>query len=313
MKSEAVLLLLSICIVLLVGVILYQRFAYRAGLQRRLKELSRKLNDILDGDTDEHIMVFTDNKALIDLAAQINRLLDCRQRLRAEFRRSEISSKKMLSNISHDIKTPMTVILGYLEIMRLNGACEGPMLAKVEGKAKQVMELINQFFTLAKLEAGDTDMTLSTLNVTEACREIVLDFYELLTREGFRVDLDIPEDDVCAQGNAEALRRILFNLISNVMRYGAQGKYLGLALHAQEDWVRIDVTDHGKGIEPGFAATVFDRLFTMEDSRNRAIQGNGLGLTIAKSLAVQMGGDITLTSEPYVRTTFSLRLKKPPF
>ena len=313
MKNETILLLLCLCIALLVCVILYQHFSYRAGLRRKLKEMARELAAILDNDTDEHLMVFTGNGALMDLAAQINRLLDARQKLRADFRRAELSSKKMLSNISHDIKTPMTVILGYLEIMRLGGECSGPMLAKVEGKAQQVMDLINQFFTLAKLEAGDTDVTLSRLNVTEVCRENVLDFYELLTREGFQVDLDLPEEAVYAQANAEALGRILFNLISNVLRYGGAGRYLGLSLGTEGDGVRIDVTDHGKGIEPAFAATVFDRLFTLEDSRSRAIQGNGLGLTIARTLAVQMGGDLTLESTPHVKTTFSLRLKKANF
>ena len=66
-------------------------------------------------------MIFTDNKVLVELAEQINRMLENRQKIKVEYRRSEMASKRMLSNISHDIKTPMTVILGYLEIMRLNG------------------------------------------------------------------------------------------------------------------------------------------------------------------------------------------------
>ena len=93
-------------------------------------------------------MVFTDNKVLMELGGQINRLLIDRQKIKADFKREEISSKKMLANISHDIKTPLTVILGYLEILRLGNA-DNEMLKKVESKAKQVMDLINQFFTLA--------------------------------------------------------------------------------------------------------------------------------------------------------------------
>lgn len=99
-------------------------------------------------------MVFTDNKVLMDLSGQINRMLLDRQKIKVDYRRQGISSKKMLANISHDIKTPLTVILGYLEIMRRSNA-EDQELQKVEAKAVQVMELINQFFTLAKLEAGD--------------------------------------------------------------------------------------------------------------------------------------------------------------
>ena len=83
--------------------------------------------------------VFTDNKALIELATQINRMLEDRQKVKVEYRRAEMASKKMLSNISHDIKTPMTVILGYLEIMRLNGTQSNEMLQKVESTAQRVM------------------------------------------------------------------------------------------------------------------------------------------------------------------------------
>ena len=215
----------------------------------------------------------------------------------------------MLANISHDIKTPLTVILGYLEIMRLNHT-DDEMLKKVESKAQQVMDLINQFFTLAKLEAGDTNLTLSKINISEICRESVLSFYEILLQKDFEVEISIPESAVFAQGDNEALQRILFNLLSNVIRYGSDGKYLGIFLHEDKNSVYIDVIDKGKGIEKEFAASVFERLYTMEDSRNREIQGNGLGLTIAKNLAVQLGGDIYLDSVPNVKTTFTVKLKK---
>ena len=204
----------------------------------------------------------------------------------------------------------MTVILGYLEIMRLNSSGENEMLLKVEQKAQRLMELINQFFTLAKLEAGDTEIEISKIDVCEACRENVLDFYELLTQKEFQVQVDIPEEAVFVRGNKDALQRILFNLISNVVRYGSDGKYIGMFLRSDEKYIYIDVVDKGKGIERGFAQNVFERLFTMEDSRNREIQGNGLGLTIAQNLAHQLGGKITLESEPNVKTTFTVKLRK---
>lgn len=194
--------------------------------------------------------------------------------------------------------------------MRLNSSGENEMLLKVEQKAQRVMELINQFFTLAKLEAGDTQITISKIDVCEACRENVLDFYELLTQREFQVDVDIPEEAVFVRGNKDALQRILFNLISNVIRYGSDGKYMGMFLRSDEKYIYIDVVDKGKGIERAFAQNVFERLFTMEDSRNREIQGNGLGLTIAQNLAHQLGGEIILESEPSVKTTFTVKLRK---
>ena len=313
MSDATIIFFLSICIGLLVCVVLYQQFVFRKGTEAKLRTISNKLKEIIETDSDERIMLFTENKELMELAAQINDLLEKHLKTKADYRRSEIASKKMLSNISHDIKTPMTVTLGYLEIMQSSETPSKEMLKKVERKAQSVMELINQFFTLSKIESGDMEIELSRIDICEICRESILDFYELLSNKSFQVEVDIPETSVYIQGNKEALQRILFNLISNVIRYGADGKYLGISLRNDERNVYVDVTDKGKGIDKAFADSIFDRLFTMEDSRNRNIQGNGLGLTIAKNLALRLGGTITLESVPHVKTTFTVRLKKISF
>ncbi len=321
MNGQAVIYVLLLLIVLLAGIILYQRFVFYTSIQAALSEISRKLKELGDTDRDEGIMVFTENKEVMEVAAQINRMLEKHLKAKADYRRFEIAYKKMLSNISHDIKTPMTVILGYLEILSINrkqpagekGISEEgteEMLGKIHQKAEQVMELINQFFTLAKLESGDMDIEISKIDMCELCRESLLDFYELLTSLGFQVAACVPESAVWVQGNKEALQRILFNLISNAIRYAGDGKYLGITLREDEETVYIDVADKGHGIEQPFADRIFDRLFTMEDSRSRSVQGNGLGLTIAKNLAQQMGGDLTLCSIPHIKTVFTVRLKR---
>ncbi len=279
------------------------------GTRNALKQISEKLADILEKDSSEQVMVFTDNKALMELSGQINLLLLDRQRMKADFKKQEMSSKKMLANISHDIKTPLTVILGYLEILRLENR-EDETLQKVETKAKQVLELLDEFFTLAKLEAGDTNIEMAKVNINEVCRENVLCFYEILTRKEFDVEVVIPEEDVYVRGDKESIGRIVNNLLSNAVRYGGDGKDLGFFLEEEKDFIRIDVVDKGKGIEKQFASNVFDRLYTMEDSRNRNIQGNGLGLTIARNLARQMGGDVVLDSQPGIRTVFAVRLRR---
>ena len=309
MSDKTIIFFLAVASCLLFFVVLYQRFIFGRGIQAKIKRMNKKLEEILETGSDEKVMVFTDNPVLMELGGQINRLLIDRQKIRADFKREEISSKKMLANISHDIKTPLTVILGYLEIMRLNHA-DHEMLKKVETKANQVMNLINQFFTLAKLESGDTNINPGKVNINEICRENVLEFYDILLQKDFDVDLFIPETAIFVQGEKEALQRILYNLLSNVIRYGSDGKYLGVFLRQDKSNVYIDVVDKGKGIEQEFASNVFDRLYTMEDSRNREIQGNGLGLTIAKNLAKQLEGDIFLNSIPNVKTTFTVSLKK---
>lgn len=305
---KTIVIFLLILIFLLLIVVLYQAITYRTGLRAGLREIGRKLKEINDTGSDEKIFTFTDNTELKELAAQINRLLENHLKTKADYRRSEMASKRMLSNISHDIKTPMTVILGYLEILRMKDGGSDEMLAKTEQKAKDVMELINQFFTLSKLESGDMMPELVPVNLSEICRESILDFYEILTKEAFQVEISLPETPVYVQGNQEAIQRIISNLISNVIRYGADGKYCALTLRTEDRLAMIEVTDKGKGIDKAFAESVFERLFTMEDSRSRKIQGNGLGLAIAKNLTEQLGGTLTLDSIPYEKTTFTINL-----
>ena len=324
MNGETILFLLILIILILLFLVLYQRFLFHRGIEKEITQINEQLAEISKTDSDEKVMVFTDNPVIMELGDKINRLLTDRQKIKAEFKREEISSRKMLANISHDIKTPLTVILGYLELMRLDRA-EDEMLKKTEDKAKQVMNLMDQFFTLAKLESGDMDITLCKVDISEVCRETVLAFYDILTQKEVQVELAIPEHAVYVQGDVNALERLLYNLLSNAIRYGMAGNYLGVFVWEDENLLEdpsmsyadraensiyIDVVDKGKGIAPEYVSHVFDRLYTMEDSRNREIQGNGLGLTIAKNLARELGGDLFLNSVPNEKTTFTVRLKK---
>lgn len=310
MSSEAVLFFLCLCILFLIGVIFYQQYAFRKGIKSQLRTIHEKLKEILDTGSSQQIMVFTEEQELMELAAQINRMLEYHQKVEADHRRSEIASRRMLSNISHDMKTPMTVILGYLEIMGLHREAAPDMLWKVEQKARGMMTLINEFFTLAKIESGDTDLEISKVDICELCRECALDFYELLEKEQVQTEFGLPSESVYVQGDRKALQRIFGNLISNVIRYGLEGRYLGIFVRADQNNVYADVIDKGQGIDQFGEERVFERLFTMEDSRSRSIQGSGLGLTIARHLARQMGGDIFLDSTPHVKTTFTVRLKR---
>lgn len=277
---------------------------------KQIQNIADELQRILDEDTDEKVMSFTEDQEMKHLLEQINRTLEDRQNANAGYRRSELNTKRMLSNISHDLKTPLTVIIGYLEMLLMQETLEKDMVKKVSHKANELKEQIDQFFTLAKLEAGDTVLTMSKINLNEFCRETIVDFYNILTEKEFEVNINIPEPPVFVYADREALGRILNNLISNAVRYGDAGHYLGLTLKKKDNFVFVEVIDHGKGIAHSEIPRVFDRLYTLEDSRNREIQGNGLGLTIAKSLAEKINGTLTLKSIQNEETVFTLKLQQ---
>ncbi|MDO7904805.1 sensor histidine kinase [Paenibacillus sp. JX-17] len=291
-------------------IVLLMRYRKRS---RQLAYIHDKLNSIINTGTNERLLIFDYDKQIGQLLRNINQLLDHSHRAGARYAKLEIEIRRMLSNISHDLKTPLTVVLGYSEILlhdrELTEHEREAMTSNIYDKAQEVLNLVRSFFDLAKLEAGDIEMVLSKVNVSELCRLKLLSFYDLLTSQGMKLEVAIPDVDMYVMAHTEALERVLDNLIMNAMKYGADGKLLGLTLEALNSGkVAIQVWDKGKGIPEQEHHRVFERMYTLEDSRNRLYQGSGLGLTITKRLVERMGGTIGLNSIPNKRTEFTVVL-----
>ena len=276
-------------------------------LRRQLSQAAQQLAVILDGGSDEALLVPLCDDALTPLLGQIDRLLLEKKKLCVQQRRARLAQRRMLANMAHDLRTPLTVLLGQLEIARLRGE-ESETLRRVQAKAEEVLALSEAFFTLSKLEAGDTKLPCAAVDLSELCRAAALEYYDFLTQQRFEVEIHVPEEACPVWGHEESIRRILSNLISNVVRYGAAGRYLGIVLEQQKDGACVRVQDRGQGIAPEALSHIFDRLYTPEDSRSRALGGSGLGLAIAKGLAEGMGGTLWAESTMGKGTTFVLKL-----
>jgi signal transduction histidine kinase len=305
--------LFSIIIGVLVAVVGWQVYSGRK-LKQNIHEITRKISDIIDQETAEKVLLSTGQDTVRQLLIQINRLLDYNQKVIADYAKSKESQKKMISNMSHDLKTPLTVILGYTEKLNrdrtLSQEEEKQVIFRLNEKVKGLIALLNQFFDLVKIESEDYEIPLSKVSLGEVCRQSVLEYYDLLMSKNLRVELEIPEHPFYIIGNERALHRILSNLISNSIRYGSDGGVFGLTVREEGEWVAVDVWDRGKGIEEVHQDRVFDRLYTLDDARNPQFQGSGLGLSISKRLTEQMKGTIHLSSSPFKKTTFTCRFKQ---
>jgi signal transduction histidine kinase len=303
-------------ILILLGIVLFQ-YGYIRSKNSSLRYIQSKLIDILNSGSSEQLLEFTKDKEIQNLLISINKLLTLNRKTDADYRHEEHSMRKMLSNISHDLKTPLTVVLGYLETIVQSDNMEDlereQLISKVHNKTLEVIELINKFFDLAKLEAGDKNIPLSRINMNELCRKNILGFYQSLTQKGYEVELNIPDEKIYALGNEESINRILNNLISNGINYGGQGKFLGLNLRFDADFVFVDICDKGKGIDEIHKDSIFERMYTLEDSRNKDYQGSGLGLTITKRLVENLSGKINFKSKPFEKTVFTFSLKRVNF
>lgn len=309
-------ILLSILVVLLLIVILLQTLSARKH-SRQLDYIHDKLERILEQGSQERLLMMSDSPQVQQLLTDLNRLMDINYQGAAQRARLEKSMRSMLANVSHDLKTPLTVVLGYIETLLHDETVPAEeqqhILRTIHAKAGEVISLMNRFFDLAKLESGDREITLSRIELGEVCRRNILAFYDLLSAKGAEVEIEIPDEPLYIMGNDEALDRVLSNLLSNSINYGDAGGVLGLKLYTDAGRVCIEVWDRGKGIAEGHEDKVFERLYTLEDSRNREYQGSGLGLTISKRLTEHMNGTITVSSKPYVRTAFTLSFPRQTF
>src|SRR5690606_2575268 len=290
------------------------QYAAHITLKKKLTQMSMELVRIVENESAEKLLIHTDQSVVKKLLIGINRLLDHNQRVIADYNRTKDSLKKMTSNMSHDMRTPLTVILGYVERLKhdqvMTGEQREEIIGRLHSKIENIIVLLNQFFELFKLESEDYTMPLSRLCMNEVCRKSVLEHYELLQSKQLKVEIDIPEENLYMLGNETAVQRILSNLISNAIRYGSDGGVFGLTLREAGDQVEIEVWDRGKGIDEIHQSRVFDRLYTLDDARNPNFQGSGIGLSITKQLTEAMKGTIRLSSKPYEKTAFTCTFQR---
>ncbi|MFU0789073.1 sensor histidine kinase [Virgibacillus proomii] len=300
-----------IFILITLNIIQYVQMTNR---DKKLDYLANKLGQILEEESMEQLLLMTDDKKLKALIIEINKLLDMHKGKIAKYNQSRQAMKKMLTNISHDLKTPLTVVLGYIEMIQKDKTIDQKeqerLLLQVHRKTIEIIDLMNAFFDLARVESGDKEIPLMKININEICKDNLLSFYDVVQTKGLKIDFQLPDNPIHVVGNKEALNRVLHNLLSNAIQYGSDGKILGLALTFNEKHVCIDVWDRGKGIEEQKQDLVFERMFTLEESRNKAFHGSGLGLTITKRLLEQMNGTIHVQSMPYQKTTFTVTLPR---
>ena len=282
------------------------------------KELEREINSITDrlaslSITSENgfVLIPTDNDSIKKLGAVLNTLLQDFYTKKSEFEQSKQAMAQDLTNISHDIRTPLTVLKGNSEM--LSNITNDPsmpenvhaMADKIDRKADDLISTINDYFTMSKIASGDLPIKLKKENVSRLCQDTILDYYDLLEQKQFEVDIQIPDPPIFAYIDNEALQRILKNLIDNAIRHGGDGKYLSLRLTTSNGNSIIEIEDHGNGMSPQQQKQIFARNYTTA----RKSSGSGLGLAISKRLAEQIGAELEVYSIQNERTTFSIILK----
>ena len=301
---------LVFAVISIVLLVLYfkERSKYKK-MERDYKYINSRLLDITNNDESNYILVPSDIKVVKETAEDINNLLGKFYGKQIDYNRSQKTLLQIFTNISHDLRTPITVLKGYIEMLYLQSQKEelSPAMRttveKMQSNSQVLVHSVNNLFNMAKIQSGDIVLNIQKVNLTQVCHEIILEFYDLLERENFNVEVNIEDRPLYANVDTEAVGRILKNLIDNAIKYGCTGKFLGISLYEKDCRICIAIEDHGAGISEKDKKHIFTRAYT-EDRK----KGNGLGLAISQGLANSMGGSISVSSIPQERTVFIVRL-----
>jgi signal transduction histidine kinase len=220
--------------------------------------------------------------------------------------------RAFVANASHELRTPLTVVKLRAEALQ-DGAMEDPQISKrfmgeIEHEVDRLVRMVNDLLDLSRMEAGMDAERPSLINISTIAEEVYETFEIRAERAGVSLECDIEEDLPQVLGNEDQIRRVLYNLLDNAIKYSSAGCKVSLSINSvpEDHSVRIAVQDSGPGIAPEHLPHVFERFYRVETTpaRSGSIRGSGLGLAIAKSIVESHGGEIGVKSELDSGTVF---------
>lgn len=262
-----------------------------------------------------HTRLYTTNdNSLDDVIFSINELISELEKVQVETIKSQEARKQLLSSISHDIRTPLTSIIGYVDALKDGIASSEDerreYLEILSKKSSSLKQLVDQIFNMAKLDADEFPIKKKSLDFAEITRESLIEFLPELSKHNIELQVHIPETPCPITADSLSLVRIIGNLIKNAIYYGKAGKVVGIELLETTSAYQLLIWDKGPGISNNDLENVFERMYRSDQSRNASHGGSGLGLAIAKALVEKNDGDIWVESIPWERTTFGFSIPK---
>lgn len=274
--------------------------ASRRRLERRLARLREGVGELVRGNLGHRMMLPGDDAAAL-LGEELDSLAETMQSQREEAARRETARRRLFEDVSHDLRTPITSIAGYVDALRrgLGGEPER-YLAILSGKTEELASLTDDLFYAARLEAGELTFRIRTVDVAEIVRQTVLGFEPQLRGLSVDVGLDIPDAPCLADADESALRRILGNVMSNAVRHAQGMRRFHVSLQSAEDGWRVTIANDGDGL--GMPA---EDVFVRGSSE---AGGTGLGLAISRELAKRLSASLTAEEPPQGGVAFVLSL-----
>lgn len=222
------------------------------------------------------------------------------------------AKSQFLTVMSHELRTPLNAIMGYEDLLEAEvvgpvNATQKEHLGRIKAGARQLLELINQILSLARIEAGKEVVDLEPVDAAELASETLLFIEPLVRQKGLELRSDFPQEGLSLVTDAGKVRQILLNLLGNAVKFTDEGE-VALSVRKDRGWVEFRIRDTGPGIDPRHSDRIFEPFIQVDLSQTRRYGGTGLGLAVSRELARLLGGDLRVASALGEGSTFTLTL-----
>jgi len=261
-------------------------------IKKELKNILNQLKNYNIRKTEKKIDITLLDKDIEKMTIEINNLIDLHALSNIEKKSAERELKQDIANISHDLRTPLTSILGYIQLIEKPEVTDEERkeyLAIAKDRAKRLQILLNDFFELSVIESVDHSLKLGKLGLNSIVEEIVINLYDKFNEQQIVPSIKIPQEQMNIIGDESAIKRVIENLVINAIRY-SDGN-VSITLERNNTKINLTISNDVKDITEKDVELFFNRFYTADQTRSG--KGTGLGLSIAKALMDKMNGKLS--------------------
>lgn len=278
-------------------------------IKEQISFIKDVLSDIKSGNLNRRVLV-QENDTTKQICYDINQIAMNSQSQLIHQKQSEQAYKRLMTSLSHDVKTPLASLVGYLEAIEnqiVTGREKDEYIHVASEKAQHLKHFVENLFEWVKLDSGEQVFHFETLDLNELSRNIIAYWVLVLENSNFEYEIDIPEREYLVHIDINSYTRIIDNLLQNIIVH-SEGNKVILRVLKEQQRIKVIITDNGKGIISDNLPHIFERLYQCDNSRSA--KGNGLGLAITKELVSAHKGTIIANSTPNIGTEFIISFPK---
>lgn len=275
--------------------------AYLFFYKKQLRLLIKQLQLIEGEDTNIGLSSTFEAKEFTEIILIVNKIIRKHRNIEIKLKKVNRSFKESITSISHDIRTPLTSVRGYIQLLGKEESIskkQQEYIKVIENRFEAVSKMLNQLFEYARIEAGELVLEKEPVAVQNVLCEVLSSFYHQFTERKEEPTISLPEEMICIEGDYNAFSRVIENILNNALRHGIE-EY-AISLQKEGNMCKIRVANRTDSIEEYDLDRIFERFYTTDKSRNK--KGTGLGLAIAKKLVEQMEGEISASLEEQIFT-----------